>query len=191
MNDSIRSFIAVPLSRALQQIVVKAQAELKKLDMDVKWVEPENIHLTLKFIGNVNPEKITQLKTVMCALYKDVKAIKTRVHHSLGAFPDSRCPRIIWISLEDKQSQIKGLATSLNNGLGKIGYQKDPKAFKSHITLGRVRSPRNTGALAQTIHGYTLGRDLWEQLNRIVLFKSTLTPSGPVYEPLHTINLQE
>ncbi|OGX37594.1 MAG: 2'-5' RNA ligase [Omnitrophica WOR_2 bacterium RIFCSPHIGHO2_02_FULL_52_10] len=190
MSDAIRTFIAVPFSPTLRQVIVKVQAELKKLDMDVKWVEPENIHLTLQFLGDVNPGKIAALKTVLNELYKDVKTIKTRVH-SVGAFPDSRRPRVIWISLEDRQGQIAGLAAMLNNGLGKIGYQKNPKPFKPHITLGRVRSPKNAGALARTMHGYALSKDHGEALDRIVLFKSTLTPAGPIYAPLHTVNLQE
>ena len=190
MSDSIRAFIAVPLNPTLRQVIVKAQTALKPLDMDVKWVEPDNIHLTLKFLGDIVPKDVTQIKTAMSDLYKNVKAVKTRVQ-VLGAFPDSRHPRVIWMSLDDTHSQIAGLALLLKNGLAKIGHPKDSRTFKAHITLGRVRSPKNTSTFTRVIHDYRLDKDREELLNRIILFKSTLTPHGPIYEPLHTVNLPE
>lgn len=189
MSHTIRTFIAFPLSIELQKIIKHVQNHLKQLDCHIKWGNPENIHLTIKFLGDVKLKNIEALTNLMSNLFKDTKSIKTDLTQ-LGAFPNSNRPRIVWIGLKDATQEIARLAKTIDKELGSIGFKKDPKPFTPHITIGRLRSPRNVIHLSQAISEFHLPENHTEHLNRIVLFKSTLTPQGPIHESLLEINLR-
>jgi len=189
MSESIRSFIAVKLNDEAHKAVTQAQTCLKQTGCDVKWVAPNNIHLTLKFLGQVPLDKIDTVKGVLNHCLQSTESIET-VLTGLGVFPRPQRPRVIWVGLEDKERKIQQLADLIETSLNKIGFPKEDRAFKSHITIGRVRSLKNVKQLTQTMGKYPLPLGIKQTIEQITFFKSTLTSTGPIYEVLSETKLK-
>jgi len=181
--STIRSFIAIPLGAELISRIEKIQRELKTLPADVKWVNPKSIHFTLKFLGNVeegNIEKIAQgIQNGMRGFKPWSAAVK-----NMGAFPSLKSPRVVWIGIEDQGGQLVRLQNQIEKEMANLGFEEEKRAFSPHLTLGRVRSPKGKDELVK----YLL--DEREQIfgeikvDRVILFKSELKPTGAVYTVL-------
>ena len=189
MSESIRTFIAINLDESIRRLINEIQNDLKKTECNVKWVKADNAHLTLKFLGNVKPKQIDEIKEILTSISQNTEAVNTHITQ-LGAFPKMNRPRVIWLGLHDEENEIASLASAIENELGKIGFKKENRPFKSHITLGRVRTPKNLTELANEIEDYELTEHPSQNINQIVLYKSTLTTSGPIYEALETFDLK-
>lgn len=188
MSETIRTFIAVPLSDEIRQALARIQDQLKSHDVDVKWVRPENIHLTLKFLGDVKTKKIGAIKDMLDRQLSRIPSFRM-LFNTLGAFPDIERPRVIWIGIEDADGRIRELAQRLETECAQLGFKKEDRPFSPHITIGRTRSPRNIVLLSQAVAQLQLPENLIQKETEIVLYKSTLTPKGPIYEPLKQIDL--
>ena len=187
-SNTIRAFIAFKLNTDIQQVVRHIQDRLMKLDCNIKWVTPENIHLTLKFLGDVKLKNIGSIQQILRETFSGIPPIETQLT-DLGAFPDIDYPQVLWVGLDDDRRQLAGTAKTLEKALGKAGIKKSGKPFSPHITIGRVRSPRNIASLSQAMTQYTLPDVPKQIFDEVMLFKSTLTPQGPVYERLENIGL--
>lgn len=181
--NKLRTFIAIELSDEVKQTIQDVEDSLKVLGCDIKWVRPEIAHLTLKFLGDVASDTIETIDRVLQESVQGLPPIQTQLT-SLGIFPDIRRPRVLWIGLEDKEGRIKQLAESVETALGNIGFRKEEREFKPHITIGRLRSSKNAIQLAEAIRGFTVPAGRRQSIENITLFKSTLTPTGPIYEVL-------
>ncbi len=185
---SIRAFIAISLTKEIQNKILKIQEQLKESQADVKWVEPENIHLTLKFLGNVEEKKIEEIKEILEKISEEYEKFSMELL-KIGAFPKLSNPRVIWISIEKGKEELQKIFLDLEEGLNKIGFKREERGFSAHITIGRVRSPLNRSELLERIKRIDFERmDLL--VGKITLFKSTLTPKGPIYESLYEANLK-
>ena len=189
MSENIRAFIAIELNKKIQDELAKIQNEIKASGALVKWVKPENIHLTLKFLGNIDTDLITKIKDILNDLSSKHEVFTMKLN-KVGAFPKPRNPRIIWVGQEDGQVKIKSIAEELEENLSKIGIPKEEKPFHSHVTLGRVKSPLNRFKLAEALTSKEKIPELSFAVDRIVLFKSTLTSQGPIYEAIAEVNLK-
>ena len=188
MRQTLRTFIAVELPRDIQRILKGIQDELRKSGADVKWIQPDHIHLTLKFLGEIPEEKIEAVLKVMESSLECFAAFSFRLSH-LGAFPKPENPRIIWVGVDSGENELKRLAGVLEKNLGSLGFKKEERGFAAHITLGRVRSSLNKFALSKLLKSYSLPQPMAQDVKNLVLFKSTLTSSGPLYEALKKIPL--
>jgi len=189
MSNTIRAFIAIPLDPKIQHSIERMQDHLKKTNSDVKWVKPENIHITLKFLGDVNTEQINSVKQALSNCTHNTRPFKVELSQ-LGAFPNIERPRTLWIGLKDSKKQLNRIAVSLEKALGKIGFQGDQRPFNSHITIGRVRSSKNINLLSQLLSNYQIATGLTQTISKIVLLKSTLNSEGPLHEPLYQIKFK-
>jgi 2'-5' RNA ligase len=182
-----RSFIAIELPPDIKKRLQSVQNELKKCGPDVKWVEPENIHLTLKFLGNVgtkDAKKIGELLEKDFSLKKSFKVTLDR----LGCFPSLHSPRVLWAGFEDSKDNSKNIARHLDNSLNGLGFDKETKEFQLHATLGRFRSPRNKIAFIEQIERLNLRFKPYDVLlDNITLFESRLSPKGASYSILHSV----
>jgi RNA 2',3'-cyclic 3'-phosphodiesterase len=188
MSDTLRTFIAIPLSAELRKTIGGIQDELTYLDCPIKWVEPKNIHLTLKFLGDTEAGMIDTLQQTLENLFRAVSSFNFQLT-KLGAFPDIKNPRILWVGLDDNDQQIARLVSLLEKACEQIGFKKDSRPFSSHITVGRIRSPKNLNRLSEAINSYKMPNGLSQTADRIIFYKSTLTPNGPIYEHLREIPL--
>jgi len=157
------------------------QAELVKTGADLKPVEPKNIHITLRFLGNVTMSTVERIFEEMKRVQFVAFDAKIR---GVGAFPDLRYPRVVWAGITEGAEQLRSIFSQLEPGLRRLGFASDPKGFSPHLTIARVRSGRNKAQLAEFIsknEDYDFGvvRAACLRLKR-----SDLTPRGPIYSTL-------
>ncbi|MFC1631709.1 RNA 2',3'-cyclic phosphodiesterase [Candidatus Omnitrophota bacterium] len=183
----LRSFIALELSEEIHRQLKQAQDQLKAAQADVKWVDPQGIHLTLRFLGNVSPQLLEEIKPQLEELGQSHRQFKLEIKQ-LGAFPKIEYPRVIWIGIEQGKDRALKLAEDLEQRLLNFGFQKEKREFKPHLTLGRVRSAQNREQLKNLLQSVTITPSAMQAVN-LCLFKSTLTPQGAIYQPLHKTQL--
>jgi 2'-5' RNA ligase len=192
LTTSMRTFIAIELSREIQEYLARLQDKLKLSQADVKWVAPENIHLTLKFLGEIDEKIAERIKQILQNITAGLKQFSLNLT-SVGAFPSLNSPRAIWIGIDKGDAQVREIADVLEEKLSELGITKEDRTFSSHITLGRTRSSKNRSNLAKLLE--SLKEKLPEataeiKVEKITLFKSTLTPKGPIYEILKEAPLE-
>ncbi len=186
--ETIRSFIAIQLDPALRENLSELQRRLRNADLQVKWVAPENIHLTMKFLGDVGTDKIEEIKTALRGAVGCCGPFTISVS-GLGVFPDKRRPRIIWAGIREGKDELLRLAEMIGDACVRAGCQKDERGFVSHLTIARVKElhdPQAFFAKAQKFEDQEFGR---MAVSKISLMKSTLTPKGPIYDIIHDVDL--
>ena len=186
---SYRCFIAVECNT--DEIIKKMKAlqmSLSATQADIKCVEPENLHITLKFLGEVGNAQLDQL-------IKSVHNVRVEPFHmllsGLGVFPKSNRPRTVWIGVENGASELTKVFSDIEMKLVNMGFDAERRSFHPHLTVCRVRSGRNRAQLVEEIArkvGYELGV---VQVGKIVLKKSVLTQRGPIYSNLAESNIDQ
>ena len=178
-----RLFIAVELPDDVRRLLGSVVRELAATGADVKWSRPESMHLTLKFLGDTAEEEVANLARVL-----DAAAAAGRPHAAtlggLGAFPDLRRPRVLWIGLDEPSGELVALQKRIEEATRYLA-EPDPRGFEGHLTLGRVRSSRRGRELSEMMQGYRLESKLAIPVREIVLIRSVLGRDGPTYTPLH------
>ncbi len=186
----MRTFIAIELGKEIKEVLSKIQSELKNAAADVKWVYPENIHLTLKFLGEVKEEKIPKIIQCLKEICNTINPFNIEIKDT-GAFPDMKSPQVIWVGIEEGKEKLLELVELMEDILVKLKFPKEERKFSAHITIGRVKSLKNKGVLSQKINALQFGSPAHQEVKSIILFKSTLTPKGPIYEKLSEENFKK
>ena len=189
VSQTIRSFIAFELPAAVTSRLDRVQQKLKALGLKARWVRPQNIHLTLKFLGNIDPAAVEKIGQAMADAAGDCAPIALTVD-GIGFFPGLRRPRVIWVGLGGATGVLLDLQRNLADRLAAIGFAKDKKSFKAHLTLGRIRQAVDPHVLSRAVEDYADLESLKFTADRIILFKSDLKPSGAVYSPLKQATLK-
>jgi RNA 2',3'-cyclic 3'-phosphodiesterase len=184
MNTTIRAFIAIELNDHIRHELSRIQSLLKRADADVKWTEPENLHLTIKFLGDTPIDKLPEINSVLEQTANAFHPFDIEIQE-LGAFPNTHAPRIIWAGVTRQADQVTAIASMIESGLEPLGFKKADRAFSTHITLGRARSPDGKVCLSRAIAKTALPTGLTQKISRLILFQSELTSSGPVYSTIH------
>jgi 2'-5' RNA ligase len=182
MVEAIRSFIAFDMNnKSVLDKIVETQALLAKTGADLKLVEPENIHMTVRFLGNITPAMVDKIHEEM----KMVQFVPFDVMvHGVGVFPDLRHPRVCWVGMTQGVDQLRSVFSQLEPRLRRLGFAPDSKGFSPHLTIARVRSGRNNTELARYF-GENADCDFGLiRAECLRLKKSDLTPKGPVYSTL-------
>ena len=185
MSEPIRSFVAFDIdSGSVLKRLTEVQTLLAGTGADLKVVEPKNIHITIRFLGNVTARRVEEIfdgmKRVQFVPF-DVKIC------GVGAFPDVRYPRVVWAGITESADKLRGIFSQLEPHLRSLGFAPDPKGFSPHLTIARVRSGRNKAELAKFISenaSYEFGTVRAACLR---LKRSELTPKGPVYSILKEV----
>ena len=177
----MRAFTALEVSGQVLDSLVTFQDEIRKTGADVKLVERENLHFTVKFLGEISDAQAAEAKSRLQELA--LKAAEVEVKGA-GAFPSSSRPRVVWAGVawehEALVSPIAGLVISSLEGIG----ERDDRPFRAHITLGRVRSGRNSNQLAELLAANSETSFGRVRLSTLKLKSSNLTPAGPIYRDL-------
>jgi len=186
--DKVRAFVAVELDTQLLPTVLELQREVLSVGADIKAVEPENIHFTLRFLGEIAQSTIDEIIASMNRLRFDPFPIEIR---GVGSFPNMRNPRVIWIGLSMGSDAFSRLSRQLEDCLREIGLGSEGERFTPHLTIGRVRSGRNKAALIKKL-GELLNAEVGKmRVGSVKLKKSTLTPRGPIYTTLLEVKEKE
>jgi len=181
----IRSFIAFDLNNeSMLQRFREVQGNLVKAGADLKLVEPQNIHITMRFLGDIKPTMVDPVHEAMKKVSFSAFDCEIR---GLGAFPDLRYARVVWAGIKKGAEELKGIFHQLEPNLQQLGFRPDPKGFSPHLTLARVKTGRNKAELArcvQDLADYDFGVVRADCLR---LKKSVLTPRGPLYSTLKEV----
>lgn len=183
----MRAFIAVEISEEVRTEVARLQEKLQTAGADVKWVEPENLHLTLKFLGEIEEGRVPALTE---ALNFSLRLPPfTFSLEGVGAFPKMEHPKVLWAGIHEGKDPLIGLARVVETACSGCGFPPEERPFSPHLTIGRVRSPQGLNRLIQKLQSaeFQGGKT---QAGGITLFQSTLGPGGPIYQPLSEIPLK-
>ena len=183
MESSIRSFIAIDLSDPARRQIEELMQALRKSDAQVGWVRIEGIHLTLKFLGNVVPGLIEEIKPVIARIASQTGPIRIEPA-GCGAFPTIKSPRVIWVGLRGQIGPLAELAGRVEAAMAPFGFKPEDRPFKPHLTLGRVRGKARLQALQQILLAHQdFTAEPFDAIE-VVLYKSDLKPDGARYTPL-------
>jgi len=180
--SAIRTFIAAELSDEVRSQICGAIVRLRECLEGVRWVATENLHLTFKFLGNVEPD---HLERVLCEVEGVARGSAPFVlsFSGLGVFPNVRRPRVIWVGVDDGSDDLIAIQKAVETALVRRGFPKDDKPFRPHLTVGRVRSKRPTPDLAALLSDIEV-RPSPQMITHVSVFRSDLTPNGPIYKAL-------
>jgi 2'-5' RNA ligase len=192
----LRTFIAIQLDPEVRDALSRVQAKLKRGAPDgaVKWVNPESIHLTLKFLGDTPVSRISKVADAMAAAREGLQAFDLSIE-GRGCFPNCRRPRVIWVAVRDLSgSRLARLQADVERLVSPLGFPTEERGFSPHLTLGRIA--RNASPAAEATVGKVVQESVVEQIalqrvTAIHLIKSDLRPAGPVYDTLATATLGE
>ncbi|MGH7848264.1 MAG: RNA 2',3'-cyclic phosphodiesterase [Candidatus Binatia bacterium] len=183
----IRVFIGVRIEPDVARKIAEAQIQLRDRIAGVRWVAEANYHFTLKFLGPVEENRIAQISG----------ALKEWVGHfspfvvsarGIGVFPDIRKPRVLWVGLDSKS--LEPLASKIEESMESVGFARESRSFKPHLTLGRWRDPaKQTDKLRNEIDPWKAKAFGDSDVKEVVLFQSTLKPAGAVYSELEMFAL--
>lgn len=190
----MRSFIALEMPPEVKEFAAGLIKELKPSGADVKWVEPGNLHLTLKFLGEVDPSATADIITALEGALGGRSAPGLSAA-GCGAFPNARSPKVVWLGLGGQTDLVAQMARAVETAFEPLGFAPEGRPFKPHLTLGRVRRPRrgakapSTAPLSRALAALAAAAGPSFTAGRVALMKSTLTGSGPIYESLHRVTL--
>jgi 2'-5' RNA ligase len=183
----LRSFIAIELPEAVISALSEFQEELKKCGADVRWVKPRNIHLTLKFLGNIDDKEAARVKEAIEGTSKNYSCFDLQVKGT-GVFPNIKNPRVLWIAVSENEI-LEGLQKDIEDEMVFLGFEKEDRKFSPHLTLGRFRSSFGKESLLEKIE-LNKGREFGFIHVKLVSFmKSDLSPAGAKYTRIAEIPL--
>ena len=184
----IRAFFAIELPGNVKDEIGRLQESLKKTGADVKWVRPQGVHLTLKFLGQVAEEVIDPLAEAVSRTVASFPALELQLSQA-GVFPGQKRPRVAWVGLDGDLAGLASLQKAVEERAAEFGFAMEKRPFNPHLTLGRVRSGRNKNLLLAALEGLE-PNPLRLVAREVILFKSDLKPSGAVYTPLKCLPLK-
>jgi 2'-5' RNA ligase len=186
VTAELRLFMALDLPPAVRSSLEEVQRELKRTGADVRWVRIPSIHLTIKFLGQVEAGKVEEIRQ---AVEPAVQACPALSLHpaGTGVFPGSRNPRVVWVGLRGDLERLGALAGEVDQALTGLGFQAEKRPFKPHLTLGRVKSGRNKAGLMEGVLSLAGFKGPEFQARELILFRSELKPSGAIYTALARI----
>ncbi len=184
----IRTFLAIELPQKIIEELKAEQLRWKANGPRAKWVRPENMHLTLKFLGEIPRKRVDQVIEVARECCSRHRSFVLNISGK-GAFPNLRRPRVLWVGVHGDLEAVKDLHSDLESGLQDIGFPAEDRNFSPHITVARLKGSVPSTALGNFLKGnISLGPI---HVNEIIVFQSKLSSSGPTYIPLARIPLPE
>ncbi|MHC1728521.1 MAG: RNA 2',3'-cyclic phosphodiesterase [Syntrophobacteraceae bacterium] len=178
----IRSFIAIDLSDTVRGQIASLVQELRKSGAPVGWVRVESIHLTLKFLGNVAPEMIEEMKPVLAEIASQTEPIHINPA-GCGAFPTIKTPRVIWVGLKGDGGPLAKLQREVESAMVPFGFKPEDRPFRPHLTVGRVKGRQHLLTLQQILLAHQDFTAEPFDVAELVLYKSELRPDGARYTP--------
>ncbi|MBN2857921.1 MAG: RNA 2',3'-cyclic phosphodiesterase [Candidatus Delongbacteria bacterium] len=187
MSDKKRLFIGVKV--CFEEKTEEFYSSIPDIlhDAEIKWVGTENLHLTLKFLGDVEISAIDSIKSKMDMMSKKHNCIRA-ILKGVGVFKDFYHPKVLWIGLRNCP-EFEGLKNDIENSVGDLGFEIDYRKFTPHLTIGRFKNPGNMHELKSFVSSNQETYFQQSEVSEIVLFESILKPEGPHYNILHKSKL--
>jgi RNA 2',3'-cyclic 3'-phosphodiesterase len=192
-SAQIRSFIAIELPPEVKKALTRLQDRFKAGDGgQVKWVEPENLHLTLHFLGNIPADTVSPITDALEQAAAGTRHFQLEVG-GLGAFPDLRRVQTIWVGIAGDVDKLDKFYKDIGAHLTPLGHKPETRLFSPHLTIGRVRDfarPEERAALVRMIENSSFNVKYRVDVTAVNLMKSQLTPRGPIYTQLSSVKLK-
>jgi len=185
--ENIRTFIAVDIPKEVKMDLDDMISNLRPLAPDIRWVKAANLHITLRFLGEIPRESITGLASELRANLNAFGAFDVALS-GVGGFPHLKKARVIWVGTGTGSERLMALAPLIEKSCISSGFGKADKPFASHLTIGRVKFPKGFESLVSQIESMKYESQPFA-VNEVVVFKSDLSPAGPKYTRLETIEL--
>ena len=185
----IRTFIAIELPVEVKRVVRQIQDQLGGSIEGIKWVKQENIHLSVKFLGNVEENGINDIATAVKNAVKESSVMNLKTGH-LGAFPNEKRPRILWLGVEGDVREFISMSKNCELELAKLGYEIDARENKPHITIGRIRSSKKQKGVINILKDIPVESILF-RVDALKLMRSELNINGAVYTNLQSVKLEK
>ncbi len=183
----LRAFVAVEIDSEVRDRICRAVDQLESRSFRARWVAPANIHLTLKFLGDIAPDQVEAVYTALEGSLRPFPPCTINAK-GLGVFPNPRRPRVIWVGIDGKE--LVSLAACVESALSLLGFAPDQRKFSPHLTIGRWRQtdrpPRN---LSQELAKWQHVEFGVTYVDEVVLFQSVLKPEGAIYHRLKAVGL--
>ena len=182
-KETIRTFIAVELPEEIHHKLQQLQNDFRTSMPDVRWTKPGNIHLTLKFLGDVQLSRTDRITSSL----KDIGGQFSPFAMSLagmGAFPNSRKPRIVWVGVDKGADTLVEIANSIEASMKQLGFPKEKRPFTPHLTVGRIRQLKNPEAMTKALEQSKVGELGRFAVEKISFVRSQLDPAGSIYTTL-------
>lgn len=179
--EKTRSFLAVLLSDVLKNRIYQVTESLRQLPLDMKWVEKENYHLTLKFFGFLTKSQLEQINLYLHELTPKLACFSLKFG-GWGLFPNEKRPRVLWLGIDGDVDYLLQLHSQLENDLARLGFPPEEKRFHPHLTLGRLRSSSNIESLLKKVKESPLAQNIGSfPVAKLHLMESKLGPAGARY----------
>lgn len=181
-SNSIRTFICIEAPDSIKERIGELQQTLRRHDAKISWVKPSNIHLTLRFLGDVATRSIPAVEAAVerAALRSQPVVIEVG---TTGCFPSVKRPRVFWVGLTAVPDALADLHAMIEEELALEGFPTDDRRYSPHLTIGRVRSPKNANRVAEELIATGFKRESF-QAARVIVMRSNMNPGGSIYSPL-------
>ena len=188
---SIRAFLAIDLNPSIRKALDQFQDQVDPI-LSIKWVVPSSIHLTVKFLGDIQEEQVPVLQEALREVVKETSSFLLTIK-GLGGFPSLQKPRILWVGVSGEVDHLELLVACVESALSPLGFAQEDRPFHPHLTLSRIKSnSREIGRLLESsdlLKKECVFGDL--TVDRLCLFQSQLTPNGAIYSKLWELSLGE
>jgi 2'-5' RNA ligase len=193
---ALRTFIAIDVPPAVLDTITRIQNRFKSLGLHASWVKPGNIHLTLKFLGDTDPDRIPGIQNKLTETLAPFTPFRLSLN-SAGVFPDTKHPRVLWVGLKDEEGTLETLQTAIEKALESVGFPREQRSFSPHLTLARIKSPWGIKSPKEkkelkdeldAVNQEGIGSHPFD-VSEIKLYESQLTPKGSIYTVLANFKL--
>ena len=188
MGSQIRTFIAVSVPESVRQKIHKFQKKLQSYNADIKWVRSQSIHITLKFLGNVEESRIDTITESIQPFIQSVSPFAISIEGA-GAFPHYQKPRVLWIGIHLGRDVLTRIAGQICDTLAPMGFEQDKRLYSPHLTIGRIRTQSGINPAIAAMQSMTFQGGSFEA-REILVMKSDLQPGGAVYTSLRSIKFE-
>ena len=194
-GEILRTFVAIELDEPLRTAIMRVQGKFRRLAPpgSVKWVAPDGIHLTLKFLGDTPTSRLGEIEAALRAACASVAPFEFSVE-GRGCFPNTRRPRVVWVAVRDKGQMLARLQAAVEHHVAPLGWPTEERGFSPHLTLGRVAkgaSPAAEAAVGQMVERSVVEQIGAQRVTAVNLIASELRPAGAVYTTLVSAPLTE
>jgi 2'-5' RNA ligase len=186
--DKQRLFMAVSLPDDIKARIGEVIKQLSTSGADVKWVSPENLHITMKFFGDTDPSLVSDIKASCQAACSVIKPFRIDIG-GIGSFSRRGIPSVVWVGITEGAAQLALIASRIDEVAAIFGFEKEKRPFSAHITLGRLRSDGKACKLQEVIDACKEKQIGSIDVSAVALMRSDLRPSGPIYTRIDTIYL--
>jgi RNA 2',3'-cyclic 3'-phosphodiesterase len=184
---TIRTFICFELPAQIRESIAELQRQLKPLGSGVGWTRPDGIHLTLKFLGDVESSRIDSIAEAVEHASQGCAAFPVTVAES-GAFPNLARPRVIWVGIRETSGKLMNLQSRIEEELARLGYPREERRFSPHLTLGRIKAPESVQGICKELQQRGFAPQSFTATT-IIIMRSDLKSDGAEYAPLRSIEL--